>query len=150
LPTPIASEYFYTRTIGEIVISASKSYAGDFAVASLISNPLRNAIGEQLGVANANGGVAPKHGGTIHNERIDQWSKKLQNNKGVTDISKNQQQVDINGKLVGKNRPDLQFNYKGNHYNLEWDTKIKSSITHKRIVTGNDPKAISKFWKLLK
>jgi hypothetical protein len=52
LPTPIASEYFYTRTIGEIVISASKSYAGDFAVASLISNPLRNAIGGQLGVAN--------------------------------------------------------------------------------------------------
>jgi hypothetical protein len=62
LPTPIASEYFYTRTIGEIVISASKSYAGDFAVASLISNPLRNAIGGELGV-HGNSVNSPKPSG---------------------------------------------------------------------------------------
>ncbi|MFN8337418.1 MAG: hypothetical protein U0T36_00180 [Saprospiraceae bacterium] len=66
------------------------------------------------------------------------------------DVRKNQQQVDINGNSVGTNRPDLQFNKGGNHYNLEWDNSARASARHKRFVSGNDPKAISKFWKLFR
>jgi hypothetical protein len=108
------------------------------------------AVSGQLG-ASANGGFAPKHGGTAHNDRIDKWVRKVNKpGSGVSDIRKNQQQVDINGNKVGTNRPDLQFNKNGRHYNLEWDNSTRASARHRRVVTKNDPKAISKFFRLFK
>ncbi|MBK7636961.1 MAG: hypothetical protein IPJ13_23815 [Saprospiraceae bacterium] len=56
--------------------------------------------GKALGVASPNGGTAPQHGGTAHNDRIDKWVQKAQSTKGVDNIRKNQQQVDINGNRV--------------------------------------------------
>jgi RHS repeat-associated protein len=104
-----------------------------------------------LGVASPNGGSAPQHGGTVHNDRIDKWAQKVnQPGSGVSDVRKNQQQVDINGNRVGTNRPDLQFNKGGKHYNLEWDNSARASARHRRVVTRNDSKAISKFFKLFK
>ena len=106
--------------------------------------------GKALGVASPNGGTAPQHGGTAHNDRIDKWVQKAQSTKGVDNIRKNQQQIDINGNRVGTNRPDLQYDYNGKHYNLEWDNSTRASARHRRVVTRNDPKAFSKFWKLFK
>lgn len=67
-----------------------------------------------FGWAVANGGIAPKHGGTGHNQAIDTNIAQLKK-EGATNIRKNQQQVDINGNTVGKNRPDIQFDKDGVH-----------------------------------
>jgi hypothetical protein len=95
LPTPIASEYFYTRTIGEIVISASKSYAGDFAVASLISNPLRNAIGGELGVTHQHHSY-PKYLGGDPNQPLTKMpaDQHKQLHKDMNDYMYNQRNAD--------------------------------------------------------
>jgi RHS repeat-associated protein len=95
LPTPIASEYFYTRTIGEIVISASKSYAGDFAVASLVSNPLRNAIGGQLGVTHQHHSY-PKYLGGDPNQTLTKMpaDQHKQMHKDMNDYMYNQRNTD--------------------------------------------------------
>ena len=102
-----------------------------------------------LGAA-ANGGNAPKHGGNNHNDRIDNWVQKVRNDPQVSNIRKNQWQVDVNGNTVGRNRPDLQFDRNGRHYNLEWDNSARASRNHRRVVTRNDPSAIGKFWKLIR
>lgn len=129
------------------IITASRSVMGTLAGGSQLISLGQAATG--LGVR-PNGGVAPQHGGANHNDKIDKWVNKLQSNDEVTNIRKNQQQVDVNGNRVGTNRPDLQFDRNGKHYNLEWDNSAKSSARHRKVVTNNDRKAISKFWKLLK
>ena len=37
----------------------------------------------------------------------------------ATNVRKNQTQIDINGKKVGTNRPDLQYDLNDIHYNVE-------------------------------
>lgn len=47
-------------------------------------------------------------------------------------IRKNQKQVDIDGNVVGNNRPDVQFDYNGVHTNVEYDTRTRSMEKHKK------------------
>ncbi|WP_208852115.1 hypothetical protein [Mixta intestinalis] len=96
-------------------------------------------------VAKANNGIAPKHGGVGHNEAIDQHIEGLQNTEGVTDIRKNQQQVDVNGNKVGNNKPDIQYNKDGVNYNIEYDTSTRASRKHEKVIKANDPNARSTF-----
>ena len=69
------------------------------------------------GLACANDGNGKKHGGEGHNKIIDKIIKDARD-KGAKEIRKNQQQVDFNGNKVGTNKPDIQYNYEGKHYNI--------------------------------
>lgn len=53
----------------------------------------------------------------------------------------NQTQVDINGKKIGNNRPDVQYDLNGQHYNVEFDTHPGSGLRHQQTVQANDPNA---------
>jgi hypothetical protein len=90
--------------------------------------------------AKANGGIAPKHGGTTHNDAIDQRVRALQSDSTVSNIRKNQQQVDVNGNKVGTNRPDLQYDKSGCHRCVEYDTVPRNSTRHGDVIRANDPK----------
>ncbi len=62
---------------------------------------------------------------------------------GARNIRVNQQQVTVrNGQRVGVNRPDLQFDYNGRRYHVEYD--VPSSARgpgHQSRITSNDPDA---------
>ena len=94
-----------------------------------------------------NKGIAPQHGGFGHNERID---KEIANLKlqGAENIRKNQQQVDFFGNVVGRNKPDIQYNLEGVHYNVEYDTSHKSSLNHQKVLHANDKNARNTFWEI--
>ncbi|MBQ6187658.1 MAG: hypothetical protein IJK49_06935, partial [Prevotella sp.] len=96
----------------------------------------------------ANKGFAKPHGGAEHNKRIDDLIDKLRKDHNVSNIRKNQKQVDVNGNVVGNNRPDVQFDKNGVHTNVEYDRKSSSLEKHKKEVTGNDPNARNKFYKI--
>ncbi len=98
----------------------------------------------------ANAGQAKPHGAANHNSRIDNWVDKLGRDPDVTNIRKNQQQVDIDGNKVGTNRPDVQFDKNATHHNLEWDNSKAASQKHQKQVNANDPNAKNKFWLLRK
>ncbi len=99
----------------------------------------------QSGGPSGNKGSAKKHGGTNHNDAIDKRVKELMADPNVLNIRKNQQQVDLNGKKVGTNRPDIQFNKynlktgKWEHHNIEYDTKPAASNAHGKQLKANDP-----------
>ena len=96
------------------------------------------------GLAKANGGVAKKHGGTGHNRAIGNFIANI--DPRATNIRKNQQQVDVNGNKVGNNRPDIQYDLYGIHYNVEYDTKEKLSVKHQNEIHKYDPKSGNTFW----
>ncbi len=87
----------------------------------------------------ANGGRAKPHGGNKHNSIIDQKINDILNLDGVTEIRKNQIQVDVDGNRVGNNRPDIQYDKDGVHYNIEVDNSHKNSINHGKTIQKNDP-----------
>jgi hypothetical protein len=87
----------------------------------------------------SNGGNAPKHGSTHHNDVIDSRVKELQTDKSVSNIRKNQQQVDVNGNKVGTNRPDVQYDKNGCHNCVEYDTVPRNSTKHGEVIRRNDP-----------
>jgi hypothetical protein len=64
-------------------------------------------------------------------------------NMGATNIRVNQQQVTAeNGQRVGANRPDLQFDYNGRRYHVEYDTPASGrGPGHQSRTTSNDPNA---------
>ena len=84
------------------------------------------------GLACANYGNGKPHGGKGHNKIIDKIIKDARD-KGAKEIRKNQQQVDINGNKVGRNKPDVQYNYKGKHYNIEVDTTLRVALDIKAL-----------------
>jgi RHS repeat-associated protein len=90
----------------------------------------------------ANNGLGPQHGGHAHNSAIDNEVSSLSNNPFVSNIRKNQQQVDVNGNTVGSNRPDLQYDRGGCHHCVEFDTQPSNGIRHEEVIRGNDPDAI--------
>ena len=100
-----------------------------------------------FGWAVANEGKAPKHGGTGHNQAIDTNIAQLKK-EGATNIRKNQQQVDTNGNTVGKNRPDIQFDKDGVHYNIEYDTTTNGSLKHQTEIPLNDSNSRNTFWEI--
>ena len=61
----------------------------------------------------------------------------------VSDIRKNQQQVDANGNKVGNNRPDLQWtDGQGQRHYWEIDSNKSSSNKHGETIKNNDPNGI--------
>ena len=62
---------------------------------------------------------------------------------GATDIRVNQQQLThANRQRVGINRPDLQFDYNGRRYSIEYETPTSGrGPGHQRRITSNDPNA---------
>jgi hypothetical protein len=62
---------------------------------------------------------------------------------GVRNIRVNQQQVTLeNSQRVGVNRPDLQFDYNGRRYQVEYDTPASGrGPSHQSRITSNDPNA---------
>jgi hypothetical protein len=63
---------------------------------------------------------------------------------GAENIRVNQQQVKFkNGQRVGTNRPDLQFDYDGRRYHVEYDSPTSGrGPAHQSRLTANDPEAI--------
>ncbi len=55
----------------------------------------------------------------------------------------NQQQLTLrNGQRVGINRPDLQFDYNGRRYHVEYDSPTSGrGPGHQSRLTANDPEA---------
>ena len=47
--------------------------------------------------------------------------------------------VDINGKKIGNNRPDIQYNKDGKHHNVEVDRNIRNNKRHETKIKENDP-----------
>ena len=92
-----------------------------------------------------NGGKGGKHGNADHDKAIDDAIRNLPGK--AEDIRKNQVQVDINGNRVGNNRPDIQYNLNGQHYNIEVDRNLKNSQKHETVILKNDPK--SKFNRII-
>jgi len=62
---------------------------------------------------------------------------------GARNIRVNQQQITArNSQRVGTNRPDLQFDYKGRRYHVEYDTpRSDRGPGHQARITSNDPNA---------
>lgn len=94
-----------------------------------------------------NDGIAPQHGGTEHNNRIDEKVNELKQDPNNQNIRKNQTQHDVNGNKVGDNRPDLQWDTKKPqvHNNHEIDKSVKRSKKHKATIQRNDKKAKNTF-----
>jgi len=60
----------------------------------------------------------------------------------VTNIRKNQQQVDVNGNNVGANRPDIQYDKNGKHNAIEYDNVPANGTAQGLVIKQNDPAAI--------
>ena len=87
-----------------------------------------------------NGGIGPQHGSNAHDTYINNIIKNLP--PGAKNIRKNQRQADINGIEVGRNRPDVQFDLNGKHWNIEADMNWRNSIEHFRRIIRNGPSGI--------
>lgn len=84
-----------------------------------------------------NDGKAPQHGNRTHNEMIDDLIRSLP--KDASNVRKNQVQSDFSGFRAGNNRPDVQYDYRGMHYNVEVDNNFQNSIRHFEQINRNDP-----------
>jgi len=89
-----------------------------------------------------NGGTANPHGGPVHNSAIDKEIGQLRQDPAVSNIRKNQQQVDVNGDKAGTNRPDIQYDRDGCHTCVEFDTNPSNGTRHGDVIQKNDPSAI--------
>jgi nucleoid DNA-binding protein len=67
--------------------------------------------------------------------------------KGWRDMRVNRKQVSAEGKIVGRNRPDVSgINPKtGERVNIEFDNSAKASQRHRETVSRNDPDARNAF-----
>jgi hypothetical protein len=65
------------------------------------------------------------------------------NDIGAKNVRVNQQQLKLDGNVrVGINRPDLQFDYKGRRYHVEYDSPASGrGPSHQSRATSNDPDA---------
>lgn len=88
-----------------------------------------------------NGGNAKPHGNANHNSAIDERVDQLKKDPSVSNIRKNQQQVDVDGNKVGTNRPDIQYDQGGCHHCVEYDHVPRNSTRHGDQVRANDPDA---------
>jgi hypothetical protein len=75
------------------------------------------------------------------NAQLQRDIEYLKNELGATNIRVNQQQLTFrNGQRVGINRPDLQFDYKGRRYHVEYDSPASGrGPGHQSRLTANDP-----------
>jgi hypothetical protein len=103
------------------------------------SEAMQNAIGPK-----PNDGNAKPHGGADHDKAIDKEVSNLKKDPSVSNIRKNQQQVDVNGNKVGTNRPDVQYDQNGKHNCVEFDKCSKRSQAHGQTINSKDPNAVIK------
>ncbi len=82
---------------------------------------------------------AKPHGGPRHNDAIDRRVEELSADPSVSNIRKNQVQVDVHGRRVGNNRPDIQYDQCGVHHCVEYDTFERNSVRHRQVIRRNDP-----------
>ncbi|KFE68518.1 hypothetical protein DB31_7755 [Hyalangium minutum] len=77
------------------------------------------------------------------NAQLQRDIKYLQDELGATNIRVNQQQLTSkNGQRVGINRPDLQFDYNGRRYHVEYDSPTSGrGPGHQSRLTSNDSEA---------
>ncbi|WP_250393141.1 RHS repeat-associated core domain-containing protein, partial [Escherichia coli] len=135
---------YYDPDVGRFMVTDPIGLAGGINLYRYAPNPLSWI--DPMGLTPcANGGNAKKHGGTGHNNFIDNLIADARS-QGATNIRKNQWQVDVNGNVVGKNRPDVQFDLNGKHYNIEVDTTIKGSVGHQNTIPILDPNSRNTFW----
>ena len=90
-----------------------------------------------------NYGKSKPHGNPDHDQAINDRINELKK-QGAEDIRKNQKQVDIDGYIVGNNRPDLQYKMNNEHHVEEFDRTQKSSDAHLKRIKENDPNSITK------
>ncbi|KFE68547.1 hypothetical protein DB31_7784 [Hyalangium minutum] len=78
------------------------------------------------------------------NAQLQEDIKYLEDVLLAENIRVNQQQVTLaNGQRVGINRPDLQFDYKGQRYHVEYDSLTSGrGPAHQSRLTNNDPNAL--------
>ncbi|WP_157232063.1 hypothetical protein [Hyalangium minutum] len=78
------------------------------------------------------------------NAQLQEDIKYLEDVLHAENIRVNQQQLTLkNGQRVGINRPDLQFDYQGQRYQVEYDSPTSGrGPAHQSRLTNNDPKAI--------
>ena len=135
-----ASHLDKLSAIADLVIGTDFNKKGQKQVLKLVDNAKSK--------IKPNDGDAKPHGGLKHNEKIDNLIEKLKSGNKAQNIRKNQKQVDIDGNVVGNNRPDVQFDYNGVHTNVEYDTRTRSMEKHKKQLPKNDPNARNKFYKI--
>ena len=132
--------------LGATILPAVPGGAGTAIKASRVADKISDAASmskqgqKAKGIGNyivPNGGKAKPHGGIKHNSAIDKYIDDLP--KEATNIRKNQAQVEINGKKVGTNRPDVQYDMNGQHINVEFDTKPENGLQHQQTIQNNDP-----------
>jgi hypothetical protein len=83
--------------------------------------------------------ISPSPGQNAQLQRDIEYLDKV----GATNIRVNQQQLTLsNGQRVGINRPDLQFDYNGRRYSVEYDSPASGrGPGHQSRLTANDPDA---------
>jgi RHS repeat-associated protein len=87
----------------------------------------------------ANDGNAKPHGNPDHDQRIDKLIEKLKEDPKVSNIRKNQGQVDRFGNRKGRNRPDIQYDKDECHNCVEVDRNPKNSSKHEKTIRDRDP-----------
>jgi hypothetical protein len=77
------------------------------------------------------------------NAQLQRDIEYVQDELGATNIRVDQQQVKVrDGQRVGTNRPDLQFDYNGRRYHVEYDSPSSGrGPGHQARLTANDPDA---------
>jgi len=88
-----------------------------------------------------NDGNAAPHGGPDHQEAMRQEIENARS-QGAENIRANQTQVDLHGNSVGNNRPDVQYDLNGDHYNVEFDKNATRSAEHGETIRQNDPDSV--------
>ena len=78
------------------------------------------------------------------NAQLQRDIEYVKNELHAENIRVNQQQLTLdNGQRVGINRPDLQFDYNGRRYHVEYDSPTSGrGPGHQARLTNNDPEAI--------
>ncbi|KGN81815.1 hypothetical protein HW49_03770 [Porphyromonadaceae bacterium COT-184 OH4590] len=136
---------YYSQETGAYISQDPIGLAGgNPTIYGYVKDP--NSWVDVFGLACANGGDAKKHGGDEHNNAIDNHINELKETEGVVNIRKNQQQVNVDGDKVGNNRPDIQYDLDGVHYNVEYDTTVSGSQKHQKTIPANDPNAVNSYY----
>ncbi len=124
---------------GALAVTVGLAVAGEAIVRASAARPPERAAPEPAKAPAPNNGNGGRHGGEAHDAAIDNEVRRLQGDANVTNIRKNQQQVDANGNKVGTNRPDVQYDKDGCHHCVEFDTKPASGARHQDTIQTNDP-----------
>ncbi len=111
--------------------------------AAVIAGAVLGITGGKTGNGPApNGGTGKPHGNAKHDGMINAKVDQLKNDPTVSNIRKNQTQVDASGNRVGNNRPDVQYDQDGVHHCIEYDTVQPNGPKHANVISTNDPKAV--------